>query len=143
MTETQWSVVFLGVIALATLLMAVIQIGIIVMGLRLTRRVNEITTELQREIRPTIAKLSAITDDAARAAAITVTQAQRVDQVFGDLAARAERLFSVASHAMLVPAREGIALISALRAVLAVVRSGNRRRKHRSREVEEHALFIG
>jgi hypothetical protein len=142
-TETQWSVTFLGVIAAATLLMALIQIGLIVMGLRLARRVNEITTEVQREIRPTIAKISAVTDDAARAAAIAVTQAQRVEHVLSDIGSKADRVISVASHAMLVPAREGIALVSALRAVLAVVRSGNHRRKRRSREAEEQALFIG
>jgi hypothetical protein len=142
-TETQWSVAFLGVIAAATLVMAVIQIGLIVMGLRLAKRVNDLTTEVQREIRPTIAKISAITDDAARAAAIAVTQAQRVEHAFGDIATKADRVISVASHAMLVPAREGIALISALRAVLAVVRTGNHRRRRRSREAEEQALFIG
>lgn len=141
---TDWSVVFLGIIALATLVMALIQVGAIVMGVRLARRVNELTTEVQREIRPTLAKLAAISDDAARVAATAVTQAERFDRVFGDITTRVDRAVSLASHAMLVPAREGIALVSAVRAVLAALKTTNRRRRKRDRrEAEDDALFIG
>ena len=43
---TDWSAVFLGVIALAVSVMAAIQVGIVVYGAKLARRVDALATQV-------------------------------------------------------------------------------------------------
>ena len=78
MTET--GELFLGIIAFAVLVMALIQVGAIVAGLRLARRVDQIATQLDQDIKPLIANLTALSSEAARAAALAATQVERLDQ---------------------------------------------------------------
>ena len=55
MTET--GELFLGIIAFAVLVMALIQVGAIFAGIRLARRVDQIATQLETEIKPLIAEI--------------------------------------------------------------------------------------
>lgn len=59
--------VFLGVIAVAVLIMAVIQVAAIVVALRMARRLDRFADSLEQDIRPVVASLQALTADAARA----------------------------------------------------------------------------
>ena len=70
---TDWSAIFLGIIALAVSVMAAIQVGIVVYGARLARRVDALATEVDREIKPLLAHLNAIGEEAARATALAFT----------------------------------------------------------------------
>ena len=70
---------FLGIIALSVLVMAVIQVGAIVAGLRLARRVEQVSRQIDQEIKPLLTNLTEVASEAARAAALASRQVERVD----------------------------------------------------------------
>ena len=138
-----WTDVFLGVIAIATLTMAVVQVGIIVAAGRLARRVERLADEVEREIKPLSAHLNAIGRDAARATALAAAQVERADKLFSDIVMRVEQTLTTVQSSIGAPAREGRALLSAFRAAMRTI--GELRRNGRSRRGrgdDEDALFI-
>jgi hypothetical protein len=137
-----WSEVFLGAIALATLLMAFIQVGAIVAILRITRQAQETIAEVQRDIRPLIAKVTQIAEEASRTAATATAQAQRIDRIMTDLAARVDETAGVVQQAIITPAKEGLALVAALKAGFGALRAF-RDRPRQGHADEEDPLFIG
>ena len=72
-----WSNLFLGVIAFATLIMALIQIGAIVAALRLARQAQQVMTSMQQEVRPLIARANAIAEEASKTVALASAQARK------------------------------------------------------------------
>lgn len=62
--------VFLGVIAAAVLVMAAIQVAAVVVAARLAHRLDRFADRLEQEIRPVVASLQALTEDAARATSV-------------------------------------------------------------------------
>lgn len=139
--------VWLAVIALAVALMAAIQVGAIVVGLRLARRVDHLTTELERDVKPLLRNLTDMTAEASRAAALATQQVERVDRLFGDLALSAERTLTIASQFVGGPAKNGFALFSAARVAYSAfkdLRAASRRRTaYKSSPDDEESLFIG
>jgi uncharacterized protein YoxC len=140
---TAWSDVFLGVIAVATLAMAVAQVAVIVVAGRAARRVAEVAEQFQRDVKPLFGHLNAIGHDAARAAALAAVQVERVDQLFTDVVQRFEQTVSTVQATVIGPVREGRALISAFKAAMQAVRELRRNgRPRQGRAEEEDALFI-
>lgn len=62
--------VFLGVIAAAVLVMAAIQVAAVVVVSRLARRIDRFGDRLEQDLRPVVASLQALTEDAARATSV-------------------------------------------------------------------------
>ena len=62
--------VFLGVIAVAVLVMASIQVAAIIVATRMARRLDRFADRLEQDIRPVVASLQALTADAARATSV-------------------------------------------------------------------------
>jgi hypothetical protein len=138
-----WSVVFLGIIAAATLATAIIQIAVIVAAGRLARRVERLADELEREVKPLFGHLNAIGRDAARAAALATQQVERADRVFADIAVRIEQGLNSVQAALGKPASEGRALLSAFKAAIQALRDVRRSgRARQGRSEDEEALFI-
>jgi hypothetical protein len=139
------SLLFLGVIAAATLTMAVIQIGAIVYAGRLSRRVEQLISRVEQDVQPVVHRASAVAGDAARVAALAVTQMERIDRLTVDFTKRAEQTMSEVQRAIVVPAREGFALISGIRAALGALQGfGARGGPARTAAHEdEDPLFIG
>lgn len=139
-----WSEAFLAVIALATLVMALIQVGAIVVAIRLGQRAQRALDSVQQEIRPLAARVSAIAEEASRTAAIATAQAEKIDRLVSDLSRRVEDTATIVQEAIVTPAREGLALLAALRAGLSALRAmpGVGPRHGRPAE-EEDPLFIG
>src|SRR5581483_938272 len=108
-----WSVVFLGIIALSTLMMAVIQVGAIIYSARLARRIETLLGRLENDIKPMLDRLTTISTEAARMSALATAQVERVDQLFADVQQRTEQIMTVVQQAIVTPAREGAALFSA------------------------------
>jgi biopolymer transport protein ExbB/TolQ len=138
-----WADVFLGIIAVATLAIAITQIAVIVAAGRLARRVERLADQLEQEVKPLFVHLNAIGRDAARAAALATQQVERADRVFADLAMRLEAALDNAQNALGKPVREGRALLSAFKAALQALRDirlGARGRPRRSED--DDALFI-
>ena len=141
MTET--GELFLGIIALATLVMAIIQVGAIVAAGRLARQAQEALASVQRDIRPLLDRAGAIVDEASRTAALATSQVQKVDRLITDLSARVDETASILQHAIITPAREGLAIVAAVRAGIAALRGMGSLRGRPSRAEEEDPLFIG
>jgi hypothetical protein len=141
--------VLLGIIAAAVALMALIQVGAILAGLRVARRVEHMATELETGIKPLLANLTTLTGEATKAATLASAQVERFDKLFADLAARLEQTLASAQEMMARPARDGAAMVAGIRAAVSAfqgLREASRRRAA-SRpgriEEEEESLFIG
>ncbi len=137
------SELFLGIIALATLLMAVLQAGAVIVVLRLAKRVERLADELHGEVKPLIARAHAIAEDASRAASLAVAQVERMDALMSAVTARVDETAAILQHAIVTPAREGLAIIAALKAGFAALRGMRSSSGNATRFEEEDALFIG
>jgi hypothetical protein len=134
--------IFLGVIAVATLAMAIVQIGIIVAAGMLARRILRLADRVEREVTPLFGHLNAIGRDASRAAALAAMQVERADKLFNDLAVRVEQTVTTFQTSLRAPLREGRALVGAFRAGLRAVRDMRSARSRQSRAEDDDALFI-
>ncbi len=145
MTET--GELFLGIIALAVVVMAAIQVGAIFAGIRLARRVDALATQIDQELKPLLANLTALSSEAARAASLAARQAERLDRVFGEMVERVDQTLAAAQEFVTGPARQGMAIMSGVKAVLDVLRSlresSRRRAAPRPGMDDEESLFIG
>ena len=138
-----WNQVFLGIIAVATALMALMQIGAILLLARVAGQVRDVVATLQQDIRPLIVRATSIADEAQRTAAIAAAQAQKIDRLVTDLTRRADETSLVLQQAILTPAREGMALFAAFKAGLAALRGFRDLRGRPGAVDDEDALFIG
>lgn len=137
---------FLGIIALSVLVMAAIQVGVLVLGLRLAKRTEELSRQIDREIRPILANLTELSAEAARTAQLASSQVERVDRVFSDLTHRVDQTLAVAQHFVQGPAKNGLALLTGVQAAVSAfrgIREASRRRRKTSPRVEDDSLFIG
>jgi hypothetical protein len=139
----EWSGLFLAVMAVSLAIMAAIQIGLIVVGLRLAKQVAAATSQLQQEIRPLIHKANLIADDAARATTLAVAQVERVDRFMATTASRLDDTIGSIQSIVSGPVGQGAAAISAFRAVMSAVSDWKGRRRQRRAHDDEDALFVG
>lgn len=137
-----WSVVFLGVIAVATLATAVVQIGLLVAAGLLTRRLGRFVDEVEREVKPIIGHLNAVSRDASRVTAIAVAQVERMDDLCSDVAAKIDQTITTIHSAIVKPAREGRAWFLGFQAVLAAIREFRSGRSRSRGRDEDDGLFI-
>ena len=139
-----WAEVFLGVIALATLTMAAIQVGVIVYGVSMARRLDRLLKQVEHEMKPLADSINTIARDAARISSVATGQVERVDRLVTDLTSRIEQTATTVQDAILKPLRDGAAIMSGVKAVIDVVRElTNRPDAKRARADEDEALFIG
>jgi hypothetical protein len=139
-----WTPVFLGIIAGAVLIMAAIQVGALIYGARLAQRMNRLADQVEREVRPLFTQLQTVGAEAARASTLASQQVERVDRLFADVSQRIEDTVATFQAAVLAPAREGIALATGLRALVAALRGlPTATGAHPVRSEEEDSLFIG
>jgi len=144
---TETGELFLGIIAFAMLVMALIQVGAIFAGLRLAKRVDQIATQLDRDIKPILANLTTLSNEATRTAALAAKQVERFDQVFAELAQRVDTTLAAAQSFVTGPAKQGVAIFAGVSALIDSFRGLREasRRRQTSRPVvdEEESLFIG
>jgi hypothetical protein len=139
----EWNQVFLGVIAGATALMAIVQIGAIVVLARVALQVQGILSIVQQDIRPLIARANAIAEEASKTATLATAQAQKIDKMVTDLTRRVDETSAVVQQAILTPAREGMAIIAALKAGFGALKGLRDLRGRPGGVDDEDALFIG
>lgn len=139
-----WSAVFLGLIAAATLVMAAIQVGAIIYAARLAGRVERLTARVERDIAPAIEQVRAMSVSAARTVELAAKQAERADRLFADVSRRVDETTALLQDVIVTPARQGRAILTAVAAALGAYEQF--RRASRSRQAhldEEDPLFIG
>jgi hypothetical protein len=139
----EWTPIFLGVIASSVLVMACVQVGVIVYGARLARRVTDLADRLERDAAPVLRHLQTIGADAARTSALAAAQMERADRLFADVSQRIEETSVIVQEAVITPAREGAAVVAGLRAAVAALRDVGAGRRRSGRFDDEDPLFIG
>jgi hypothetical protein len=137
--------VFLGLIAVSTVVMAVVQIGVIVYVARLSKRIDGLSTQIEREIGPLAERLKGIADNLQRATSLANVQVERVDRLLSGAVRRADQTMSLVQGAVVGPIREGLAVIAAVRGVIGAFRSfrGSGTGHSSARFDDEDPLFIG
>jgi uncharacterized protein YoxC len=138
---SDWAVVFLGVIAVASLATSIAQLALLVSTARMAKRAERLMDTVEQEIRPILGHLNTIGRDASHAASLAAVQVERVDHVFGMLVQRLEETVDTIQSAVLKPAREATALAVGIRTALNFIKE-LRTARARSRADDEDALFI-
>jgi hypothetical protein len=85
-----WAVVFLGVIALSSLVQAGFLIGLAVAGRRLAKRIDSLQDRIDREIRPAMDNLARISRNFAEVTDLVTLQARRIDDLLADTIEKVE-----------------------------------------------------
>lgn len=134
---------FLGVIALSTLVMAVGAVVAAMFAARAAGRLERALADFREEVRPLIGRATLVTEDAARITALVASQVERADVLVADFTRRLDDVVVLIQNAVVTPAREGMAVIAALRAVFETLRGFRNPRGSSGRAEEEDALFIG
>lgn len=145
---------WLAIIAISTLVMALVQVGAIIAGAIAARKVQARLAGVERrlqekvepfvdQVQPLVERITVISADATRLSALAVQQAEKADVALTSAAKRLDQTLSVVQNAVVAPAREGMALASALRAAVGSIRKGATTRRRPSPGEEDDALFIG
>lgn len=137
------AVVFLGLIAVATLVTAAVQVALVVALIQTGRRLQALADRVEQDLRPLIANATAASNHAVRVSELAVSQVERADRLFADLAMRVEQASRLVHSTLLTPAREGRALLAAISAVIGAVRDGAAARAASAAADEDDPLFIG
>ncbi|MEK6629740.1 MAG: hypothetical protein AABY89_03275 [Acidobacteriota bacterium] len=143
MTTTQ--TVFLGLIALATIVMAVVQIGFIVVVAKLARRVEQLSGQIERDLGPLSDRLKRVADNLQQATSLAAVQVERVDRLLSTAARRADETLALVQGAVVGPLREGLAVVAAIRGVVGAFKGfrGRDRGRPAARFDDEDPLVIG
>jgi hypothetical protein len=135
--------VFLGIIAVAVAIMAIIQVAAIVFAMSAARRIGQVADRIEQDLRPLLSNLQAISSEAAKAASLAALQMERADRMFADFSRRAEQMMTTIPS-LLGPTGKGFAFLNGLQAVLAAIQDFRRSsRRGAAHPEEEDALFIG
>ena len=133
--------VWLGVIAVAVLVMAVAQVAVLIRLSQVAKETSEAARDLRRELTPLIAKAHRIADDASRVSALALAQMERVDHVLSTTVQKIDDTVATVQSAIINPVRQGAALMAGVIAALAVFKA--RQDSGRYGRDDEDALFIG
>jgi hypothetical protein len=128
---------YLALIALGVLVMAAIQVTAIVAATRAARRVGEMASRFEQDVRPILANLQKVSDEAARASAQAAAQVDRLDALVANVARRVEDTVATVQQTILQPARDGLALIGALKNLIAGFREVREPREARNPREQE------
>ncbi len=150
--DTTLGMIFLGLIALASLVQATFLVVLATASRRLAHRVDELQGRLEREIRPTLANLTHLSGNLAELSDLVAVQARRLDGVVSTTVERVDETAARVQAIVLRPLGLLGNLVPFLRAVqkaievyrrlggLAVAQ-GRRGSSSRRYEGDEH-LFI-
>jgi hypothetical protein len=96
-------VVFLGVIALSSVVQAVFLIGLTIEGKKLGRRLEDMERRFEAEIRPAIQNLSRLSRNMADVSELMTSQARRIDLFMSDTVDRLDEASNALRQVMLKP----------------------------------------
>lgn len=141
--------VFLGVIALSSLVQAVFLIGLARGGMRLSKRVTQMQERYDRELRPLVDHASRVSRNLAEVSDLAVLQVRRVDGLVSDTLERVDQAAGQINRLIvkpLGPITDVAALLKGLRVAVDVYRdlsvSDRRPRPSRRTVEEDEHLFI-
>jgi hypothetical protein len=105
--------VFLGLIALASLVQGLFLIGLGLGGLKLMRRIQDLQDRVERELQPVLASVSRITRNVSEVTEVTTAQVQRMEALVDHTMSRVDETREQVREAMSMPLG-GLAEVSAL-----------------------------
>jgi hypothetical protein len=147
---SNWAVVFLGIIALASLVQAVFLVALAIAGRRVARRLDELEQRIDRELRPSLESLNRIARNLGEVSDLAVLGARRMDATLADLLDKVEDTATLIRRTLIRPLGPLVdiaAFLKGLRRGLQVyqqLRGFDRPQRgsaHRSYAEDEH-LFI-
>ena len=134
---------FLGIIAFAVLVMAVIQVAAIVFAMSAARRIGQVAERIEQDLKPVMANLQTVSSEAARVTSLAAAQLERADRVFADFTRRADHVMGIIPS-LVSPAGKGLAFLNGIKAALAAIQELRRAsRRGAASPEDEDALFIG
>lgn len=98
-----WGVIFLGIIALASIVQAGFLVGLALEGRKLSRRVAELNDRVERELRPSLDNLARMSRNLADVSDLAVLQVRRVDGLLADTIEKVEETTDVIRKVVLRP----------------------------------------
>jgi hypothetical protein len=114
--------VFLGVIAVATLVMALIQVCLVIAGIIALKRMHEMLVRIENAAKPVLAHVDDLVLDATASVAAARVQIDRVEQQAVQVLKRTEQAVQRVQDYLVAPAREGMALAAGARALFGAFR---------------------
>ena len=109
--------VFLGVIAVATLVMALIQVCLVIAGIIAVKRMHEMLLRVENTVKPVLAHVDDLVMDATASVAAVRVQIDRVEQQAVQVLKRTDQAVQRVQDYLVAPAREGMALAAGARAL--------------------------
>jgi len=98
-----WGLVFLGVIALGSVVQAAFLLGLAMQGRRVARRLDELQERVDREIRPSLDNLQRMSRNLADVSDLAVLQVRRFDGLLADTVEKVEETTSLMRKVILRP----------------------------------------
>ena len=98
-----WALVFLGIIALGSVVQAAFLVGLVMQGRRVARRLDEIQERVDREIRPSLDNLQRVTRNLADVSDLAVLQVRRFDGLLADTVDKVEETTNLMRKVILRP----------------------------------------
>jgi len=146
-----WGVVFLGAIAVSSVVQAAFLVALALAGLRLTRRLDALQAQLDQQIAPTLKSLEQISRNATEVSDLATGQARRLDRLLSDTLEKVEDTAAIVQRLVIRPLRPVshiVAVLKGLQAGIDVFLQLERREspppapsKGKTAEEDEH-LFI-
>jgi hypothetical protein len=145
-----WGVVFLGVIALGSLVQAAFLISLTRQGRRVARRLDDLNDRVERELRPGLENLGRVTRNLAEVSDLAVLQVRRFDGLVVDTIEKIEDTTALLRKVIirpLGPLVDVVAFVKGLRRGLEVyhqLRGFDRHERGAARryEADDEHLFI-
>jgi hypothetical protein len=115
---------------------------------------GESLNRFERDLRPIVDNVNAMSTEAKRAAILASAQVERADRLLTDVSRRVEDTVGIVQRSILAPARDGMAIFAGIKAALLAFRD-LKSRPRRSPNVgavpravpdpgdDDHASFIG
>ena len=136
--------VFLGVIAIAVSVIAIVQVATLVFATRAARRVGDAVGRVEQDVRPIIANLQSMSADAARVTATAAAGVERADRAVADFFARMNDVVAAVREAVVRPARDGMAWLQLFKSAMDGFRTGSSGgRRARPHTDDDEGMFIG
>jgi hypothetical protein len=98
-----WGVVFLGIIAFASLVQGAFLVALVVFGRRLAQRIDALQARIDRDITPALDNLGRVSRAAAEIADLAALQARRLDLVLADTVEKIEETTTLVQQLVVRP----------------------------------------
>jgi hypothetical protein len=144
-----WGVVFLGVIALASVVQGAFLVALMLAGRRLSRRIDALQGRIDRDVTPALENFSRVGRAAAEIADLATLQARRLDLLLADTVEKIEETTALVQRFVVRPLRPLGGILAFLKGVqrgMEVYLQFDRDRaavtRRRSRGDDDEHLFI-